>query len=83
MITNLHRILPSKENPGSNEVSAFSPHPVNFNENRILPLLLNLRKFFCLSFVHISCTLGGMQQITESQLLEKPSILHSVFYYIM
>lgn len=26
VITNLHRILPSKENPGSNEVSAFSPH---------------------------------------------------------
>lgn len=36
---------------------------MNLNENRILPFLLNLRKFFCLSFVHISCTWSEMQQI--------------------
>lgn len=31
----------------------------------------------------LSLMLSEMQQISESQLLEKPNILYSVFYYIM
>lgn len=54
---------------------------MNFNENMIFTLAAKSDKVFLP--VYISCTLGEMQQITESQLSEKPSILQSIVYCIM
>lgn len=46
---------------------------MNFNENMIFTLAVKSENVFLP--VYISCALGEMQQIPESQLSEKPSIL--------
>lgn len=82
MITSLHRILPPKENPGSNEVSVFSC-PMNFNENMIFTLAVKSAKVFLP--VHISRTFGMKCSRLRKSTIRKVKyfIVYSLLHYLI